>query len=130
MSVGWVAVLLVAAGGAAGGMARLAASRLLARWLGTGFPWGTLAVNLSGALLAGWIAGRLGVPQGLDLSSAWLGLMVGVLGGYTTVSSLSLQTLALWQSGRTLIALANVGTTCLSGLALAWLGWWLAGGAP
>ncbi|AMD02527.1 Putative fluoride ion transporter CrcB [Halomonas chromatireducens] len=111
-----------------GGMARLAASRLLARWLGTGFPWGTLAVNLSGALLAGWIAGRLGVPQGLDLSSAWLGLMIGVLGGYTTVSSLSLQTLALWQSGRVSAALSNIGTTCLAGLALAWLGWWLAGG--
>ncbi|MCE9682472.1 fluoride efflux transporter FluC [Halomonas alkalisoli] len=130
MSVGWVAVLLVAVGGAAGGMARLAASRLLARWLGTRFPWGTLAVNLSGALLAGWVAGRLGVPLGLDLSSAWLGLMIGVLGGYTTVSSLSLQTLALWQSGRTPAALVNVGATCLAGLALAWLGWWLAGGAP
>ncbi|MBZ0332157.1 MULTISPECIES: fluoride efflux transporter FluC [Halomonas] len=128
MSIGWAAIVLVGVGGAVGGMARLAASRLLARWLGTGFPWGTLAVNLSGALLAGWIAGRLGVPQGLDLSSAWLGLMIGVLGGYTTVSSLSLQTLALWQSGRVSAALSNIGTTCLAGLALAWLGWWLAGG--
>ncbi|WP_043513897.1 fluoride efflux transporter FluC [Halomonas sp. BC04] len=130
MSIGWAAVVLVGVGGAAGGMARLAASRILARWLGTGFPWGTLAVNLSGALLAGWIAGRLGVPQSLDLSPAWLGLIIGVLGGYTTVSSLSLQTLALWQSGRTPAALINIGTTCLAGLALAWLGWWLAGGAP
>ncbi|EWG98364.1 CrcB family protein [Halomonas sp. BC04] len=73
MSIGWAAVVLVGVGGAVGGMVRLAVSRLLARWLGTGFPWGTLAVNLSGAFLAGWIAGRLGVPQSLDLSSAWLG---------------------------------------------------------
>ncbi len=47
-----VGVLLVmAAGGALGGMARLAVSNLLATRMGTTFPWGTLTVNLSGALL-------------------------------------------------------------------------------
>ncbi|WP_444679425.1 CrcB family protein [Halomonas sp. E19] len=90
--------------------------------------WGTLAVNLSGAFAAGVLAGLLGMPHGeLSPAPAWLGLVVGGLGGYTTVSSLSLQTLALWQSGRTHAALANLGATLGAGLTLAALGWWLGG---
>ncbi len=68
------------------------------------------------------------MPHGeLSPAPAWLGLVVGGLGGYTTVSSLSLQTLALWQSGRTHAALANLGATLGAGLTLAALGWWLGG---
>ncbi len=129
MSLGAVSLLLVAAGGALGGMGRLALGQLCARWLGARFPWGTLVVNLSGALLAGALAARLGVPTSLELSSAWLGLVVGLLGGYTTVSSFSLQTLSLWQSGQPRLAIGNVLATTLVGLALAVLGWWLAGGS-
>ena len=129
MSLGAVSLLLVAAGGALGGMGRLALGQLCARWLGARFPWGTLVVNLSGALLAGALAARLGVPTSLELSSAWLGLVVGLLGGYTTVSSFSLQTLSLWQSGQPRFAIGNVLATTLVGLALAVLGWWLAGGS-
>ena len=129
MSLGAVSLLLVAAGGALGGMGRLALGQLCARGLGARFPWGTLVVNLSGALLAGALAARLGVPTSLELSSAWLGLVVGLLGGYTTVSSFSLQTLSLWQSGQPRLAIGNVLATTLVGLALAVLGWWLAGGS-
>ncbi|MCG6659598.1 camphor resistance protein CrcB [Halomonas campisalis] len=129
MSVGFSSLLLVAVGGALGGMGRLAVTNLVTRRLGATFPWGTLVVNLSGALVAGWVAGRLGVPTSLELSAAWLGLAVGVLGGYTTVSSFSLQTLSLWQSGYPRRAVGNVLATCLIGLLLAALGWWLAGGA-
>jgi CrcB protein len=119
-------LLMVAMGGALGGMARLAVSDLLARRMGTAFPWGTLAVNLSGALLAGALAGRLGVPEAAA-PGAWLLLAVGLLGGYTTVSSLSLQSLTLWQSGRRWAALVNVSSTVAAGLALAAFGWWLTG---
>ena len=127
-SLGVFNLLLVAVGGALGGMGRLAVTNVFSRRLGAGFPWGTLAVNLSGALVAGWWAARLGIPTTLDLSSAWLALVVGLLGGYTTVSSFSLQTLTLWQSGHPRRAVANVLATCLAGLAMAALGWWLAGG--
>jgi fluoride exporter len=120
-------LLMVAVGGALGGMLRLAVSNLLARLAGAGFPWGTLVVNLSGALLAGILAGSFGVPHG-EAVAAWLFLVIGVLGGYTTVSSLSLQSLTLWQSGRHGAALANLSLTLGAGLALAALGWWLAGG--
>ncbi|MGL6250647.1 MAG: CrcB family protein, partial [Billgrantia desiderata] len=89
-------VLMVAAGGALGGMARLAVSNLFARRWGTAFPWGTLVVNLSGALLAGALAGWFGPARGGEVTGGWLFLVVGLLGGYTTVSSLSLQSLTLW----------------------------------
>ena len=117
---------LVALGGALGGMARLAVTELAARWLGRAFPWGTLMVNLGGTLAIGALASRLGWP--LDDSPAWLGLAVGGLGGFTTVSSFSLQTLGLWQAGRGTAALANGLATLGLGIPAAAVGWWLAGG--
>lgn len=121
-------LLWVALGGALGGMGRLAVTNLFSHWLGVRFPWGTLMVNLSGAFLAGWLAARFGIPTGLDFSSAWLALVVGLLGGYTTVSSFSLQTLTLWQSGQTHRAVFYLVASILLGLALVLLGWSLAGG--
>lgn len=129
MDFGVSSLVIVAAGGGIGGMARLAVTNLLTRRLGTLFPWGTLVVNLTGALLAGAIAARLTTPITIEFSAIWLGLIVGLLGGYTTVSSFSLQTLTLWQSGRHHRAIANVLTTYLAGLALVASGWFLAGGS-
>ncbi|MDR5866368.1 fluoride efflux transporter CrcB [Halomonas koreensis] len=126
MTVGIVGLVLVALGGALGGMARLAVTELLARRLGRGFPWGTLAVNVAGTLAIGALAARSGWPAATG--PAWLALAVGGLGGFTTVSSFSLQTLSLWQAGRPGAALANVLATLGAGLAAGALGWWLAGG--
>lgn len=124
MTLTFTSLLWVAAGGALGGMGRLALSTAVARWLGTHFPWGTLVVNLSGAFAAGWLAGYLSgspLPEGV-----WLFLMIGVLGGYTTVSSLSLQTLTLWRSGQPHQAAMNLIGTTVAGVALAAMGWLLA----
>lgn len=126
MSVGIVGLGLVAMGGALGGMARLAVSEQAGRWLGRAFPWGTLAVNVLGCLAIGALAPALDWP--MTTSPAWLALAVGGLGGFTTVSSFSLQTLSLWQEGRHGPALANVVATLTAGLAAAALGWWMAGG--
>ncbi|WP_339802810.1 CrcB family protein [uncultured Marinobacter sp.] len=121
-------LIWVAAGGALGGMGRLALSNLMASRFGTHFPWGTLAVNLSGALVAGAVARSLSLSDEAYLvSTSWLLLVVGVLGGYTTVSSLSLQTLTLWLSEQHRLAALNLLGTCVAGLVLAGLGWWLAG---
>lgn len=125
MGSGVASVLFVALGGAIGGMGRFAVSNLLARQFGTHFPWGTFAVNISGAFAAGWLLGILGLPSGQIPTSLWLLTVVGALGGYTTVSSFSLQTLALWQSGYPQRAIANVLGTCLLGFAMVSLGWWL-----
>ncbi|QPL48187.1 CrcB family protein [Halomonas sp. A40-4] len=119
--------MLVAVGGAFGGMARVATSNLFAKWLGIAFPWGTLAVNLLGAFALGWVASTLnqGSPP---FGDAWLFVAVGLLGGFTTVSSFSLQTLGLWESGMGGKALANITSTLTLGVAALGLGAWLAGG--
>jgi CrcB protein len=127
MEYGLTSVLLVALGGALGGMGRFAVSNLLAHYLGKAFPWGTLAVNASGAFIAGWLLGTQGLPS--VPSPLWLLTVVGLLGGYTTVSSFSLQTIELWQSGQTLRASINIGGTLLFGLVMVTLGWVLSGAA-
>ncbi len=126
MSGGILGLGLVTVGGALGGMARLAVGDLAARWLGHAFPWGTLAVNVLGCLAIGALAPVLGWP--MTASPAWSLLAIGGLGGFTTVSSLSLQTLTLWQGRRHGPAVANLLVTLSAGLAAAALGWWLAGG--
>lgn len=125
MGYGVTNIMLVALGGALGGMGRFAVSNLLAHYLGKAFPWGTLAVNASGAFIAGWLLGTLGLPNAP--SSLWLFTVVGLLGGYTTVSSFSLQTLELWQSGKPVLACMNTCATLLLGLAMVTLGWVLSG---
>ncbi|HSH48056.1 MAG TPA: fluoride efflux transporter CrcB [Halomonas sp.] len=117
---------VVALGGALGGMGRLAVTERCARMFGQAFPWGTLTANVLGSLAIGALAASLRWP--LSSSPTWSLLGVGVLGGFTTVSSLSLQTLALWQEGRSGWALANMTLTLMLGTAAAALGWWFAGG--
>ncbi|TFH85341.1 CrcB family protein [Billgrantia azerbaijanica] len=124
--VDWVTLGLVAGGGALGGMGRLAVSNAVARRWGAAFPWGTLAVNLSGALGMGLLAGLLGGPG--EAGPAWSLAAVGLLGGYTTVSSLSLQVLTLWQQGRRAATLGYALGTLGAGLVALWLGASLAGG--
>lgn len=127
MSIDPLALLAVAGGGGVGGIARLAVGDLVARRLGTGFPWGTLAVNLSGALLMGMLVGGLGLP-GPEAGRSWSLLAIGLLGGYTTVSSFSLQSLSLWQQRRTAAALGYVVLTFAAGLMALMAGAWLGGG--
>jgi CrcB protein len=116
------AVLAVLAGGFLGGLARFGLSGLVASRVGELFPWGTLAVNVLGAFLIGVFAGLaadLG-PLARDF------LIVGFCGGFTTVSSFALQTLALGLDGETRAALLNIAaSTALSLLAVA-AGYWLA----
>jgi len=123
MGHGITSLLLVALGGALGGLGRFAISNTMARLLGNAFPWGTLVVNASGALLAGWLLGVYGVP---NTQPFWLFALAGLLGGYTTVSSFSLQTLELWQRGQAMRAALNMVATLLLGVVTAALGWWLA----
>lgn len=124
MSAGWQPWLLVAAGGALGGALRYAVSGWIARWVGETFPWGTLVVNASGAFLLGLLMGSP-MSGGGPSNGAWWLLGVGVIGSYTTVSSLSLQALSLARDGQLRNAAAYVGLSLLTGLAAGALGWWL-----
>jgi fluoride exporter len=112
-------ITLVAIGGALGGIGRVWLGERVARRHGERFPWGTLAVNVSGAAAIGVLAALILEPgRGPILDDPlWLALVVGVLGSYTTVSSFSLQTLALLRSGDHARALGNVVAS--TGLCLA-----------
>lgn len=95
------AFVSVALGSALGGMARYFVSGFVARRVGETFPWGTLLVNVSGAFLIG-IFGALAQNDASILASTdpWLFTVTGFLGCYTTVSSFSLQSLALARDGQ------------------------------
>lgn len=103
-------LLLVALGGSIGACARFWLSGVVARRAGETFPWGTLAVNVSGAALIGLAAARALTADGVDEAwrEAWLLVVTGGLGSYTTVSSFSLQTLALLRAGEGRRAVLNV----------------------
>ena len=115
--------IAVLAGGALGGMARFWLADLLSQARPSPFPGGILAVNATGATGAG-IAAALAVgTAGAESSLAWQLGVVGFLGSYTTVSSFSLQTLALFHGGRAGEAAANVGASLLLTLGGVGLGW-------
>jgi CrcB protein len=103
---GFISVVL---GSILGGVARYFLSGVIARRVGETFPWGTLFVNVSGAFLIG-IFGGLAEDNASMLASPdpWLFAVTGFLGCYTTVSSFSLQTLALAKDGETNRALGYV----------------------
>lgn len=113
-------------GSALGGVARFWLAGTVERRTSGAFPWGILAVNASGALTIGIVAGiATGTEGGLGGAELRQFLVFGFLGSYTTVSSFSLQTLALLQAGRPARALANVALSvalCLGGAALGALG--------
>lgn len=119
-----LALLWVGLGGGLGSMARHLASGWMARHFGETFPWGTLLVNVSGSLVIGLFA-ALTAPEGRWLVSpaGRQFFMLGILGGFTTFSSFSLQTLALAQDGEWWRAAANVLGSVLGCLASVWLGW-------
>lgn len=105
-----LATIWVAIGGAIGSVARFWLTELSARWWGGDFPWGTVIANVTGSFLIGLIA-ALPVMGPRDLLGP-MGrqfLMVGIMGGYTTFSSFSLQTLTMVQHGHLAKAALNVG---------------------
>ena len=93
--------LQVAIGGALGSMARYGVNILAGRV--TALPLGTLIVNLTGCFAMGLLAAALAFRGGQHLAPL---LLTGVLGGFTTFSAFSLDTLALWERGATGLALA------------------------
>lgn len=127
------ACLLVGVGGAIGGASRFVVSDAVGQRWGMTFPWGTLIVNVTGALLIGIFVGLARAYAGGFDSPLMRDLIItGVLGGYTTVSSFSLQTINLVLDRRTALATLNVvasTTLCLVAVALGYFGMiWAAGG--
>jgi len=109
-----VSYLLVFVGGGLGATLRHFVNVFCARCMGTGFPWGTFIINISGSTVMGLIAGYLAFKG--EASQAWrLFLMTGVLGGYTTFSAYSLDAALLYERGELMLAaLYVVGSVVLS----------------
>jgi len=109
----------VAGAGAVGSVARWLVAVWTARW--PAFPWGTLAVNVVGALAIGVVVAVLGARDLLD--SRWRAVIVtGLLGGFTTFSAFAYETVALAERRQLGTAALYVGVTIVAGLAACWLG--------
>ncbi|WP_419420244.1 fluoride efflux transporter CrcB [Legionella sp. D16C41] len=124
-------IIIVAFGGAVGAIARFASVTLAQSILGMRFPFGTLIVNSVGSFLAGFI--MIILLERFAVSDLWrLFLVVGFLGAYTTFSSFSWETWALFESGNSLLACANILLNNIFSLSLAFLGIhvgrWIGGG--
>lgn len=114
-------LLLVLAGGALGSGARYLVATGLAARFGQAFPWGTLAVNIAGSFLIGAIA-TLADEAGSIGPNGRVFLIVGVLGGFTTFSSFSLETLRLAEDQELGRAALNVAGSLALGFGAALLG--------
>ena len=112
--------LLVAAGAAVGAPLRYLTDRVVQSRLGTAFPWGTLAVNVTGSLVLGLVAGATLNAGGSDLR---LLIGTGFCGALTTYSTLSYESVRLAEQGSRLLAAANLVLTVLAGLGAVVLGY-------
>lgn len=113
--------LAIAGGGAIGALLRFWMSNGIHHLLGRGFPYGTLAVNVLGSLLMGFLYVML--IDKLPLSAVWrAALLIGLLGAFTTFSTFSIETLNLMEEGELIKALLNVVLSVVLCLFAAWTG--------
>ena len=124
-----IAYLWVAIGGALGSVSRFWLNGMISSTrFGETFPWGTLAINVTGSFVIG-VIGALAAPEGrLDSSSRAFTIqffMIGICGGYTTFSSFSFQTLNLLRDREWLYAGGNVILSVVLCLVAVWLGYLL-----
>ena len=117
--------IVIALCGGLGACLRYMLDALIRRWLAAPLPWGTILVNLSGSFALGAVTGL--AAQQL-LSAQWLAAVgTGLLGGYTTFSTASFETVRLLQSGRIAASFANAVGTLVGAVLAAWLGFQVAG---
>jgi fluoride exporter len=114
----WAGVVLI---GGVGAVLRFLVDRNVSARTAGSFPYGTLAVNLSGALLLGFLSGLVLSPH--------LALLAGTafVGSYTTFSTWMLETQRLTEERQMGPAVANIVVSVALGLAAAWLGLWIGG---
>ncbi|HLA74616.1 MAG TPA: fluoride efflux transporter CrcB [Gammaproteobacteria bacterium] len=113
--------LAVAVGGALGSLLRFWMSTGIYALLGRGFPYGTLAVNVLGCLLMGFLF-VLFLDRFSTNGVLRAGMLIGVLGGFTTFSAFSMETVNLIEEGAQLKAVLNIFLNVLACLGATWLG--------
>ena len=110
-------IIFIAAGGATGALLRYWVSNSVYALFGRAFPYGTLSVNVTGSILMGLCYVML--FERLDVGVQWrAGLMIGMLGAFTTFSTFSIETLNMLESGDQVRAVLNIllsVTLCIIG---------------
>lgn len=114
-------LLWIAFGGALGALARYALTEAMQKWLGSGFAWGTLSVNLLGCFLIGLAFHAMSSVGALPHEVRFLAV-VGFLGAFTTFSTFSLETVNFLRDGQFTVAAGYVLTSNLIGVGLCFAG--------
>ena len=115
-------VLALAVAGAAGTVTRFALTGWSARLLGDRFPYGTLAVNVLGCLVAGFAIQMILLAE--FMPAGWrTPVVVGFLGAFTTFSTFGVETMGLLTRGAPGAAMANIGANMGLGLGATWVGY-------
>jgi CrcB protein len=118
-------LFLIGLAGFVGTLGRYGLSGVVAKRYGETFPFGTLVVNLIGCFLVGLLF-YLMQERFLVNQNVRTIVLIGLLGGFTTFSSLGLQTFTLLQDGEFGLAVVNLGASNLIGLFMVWVGYTLA----
>ena len=116
--------ILIALAGLTGTLLRYWLSGYVARQYGETFPWGTMAVNLTGCLVTGAVF-YVTEERFLINPTVRTVILIGLLGGFTTFSSYGLQTFTLLRDGEYGLATLNVVTSNVLGLFMVWAGYTL-----
>jgi len=115
-------LIAVAIGGACGAVVRFLMSSGLYHWLGRGFPYGTLVVNVVGSFLIGLLTEALILQRVTIAFDYRAAILVGFIGAFTTFSTFSLETIYLIEQGSLTKAALNVVVSVLGCLFAVWIG--------
>ena len=115
-------ILLVGLGGFIGAVFRFTLGGWVQDWSKSiGFPYGTLAVNLLGCFLIGWLS-QLAESRNLFSPEVRMLVFIGLLGAFTTFSTFGLETMNLLRDNRVILAISNVLVQVVFGLGMVWVG--------
>ena len=114
--------ILIAAGGAFGSISRYALQGWVHRAINTNFPLGTLVVNIIGCALIGFLTAIFTGPK-LIREEYRIGIIIGILGGFTTFSAFGLETFSLANDRQYAAAALNIVVSCGLGLLAVWAGY-------
>jgi len=113
-------LFLAGIGGFIGSSLRYGMTGFVQQWSRSiGFPYGTLAVNLIGCFLIGFLS-QLAESRGVFTADSRTFVFIGILGGFTTFSAFGNETMNLWRDGENTLALANVAAHLILGLGAVW----------
>jgi CrcB protein len=115
-----IRVLLIALGGAIGSVCRYGLGGAAYRLFGSVFPWGTAAVNLTGSLAIGFLWAAF--ERSAVMPTVRTFVFIGILGGFTTFSSYTLETFNLFREGEARLAITNMLVSNIVGVAAVFIG--------